>query len=190
MLRLPAALAAEHAEVIGAIDALVAQHGSTRSALIPVLQGLREQRRELGDVAMQVVADRLDIPAVDVQGVVTFYHFLSTEAPGRHVVHVCRTLSCEMAGMRRVVEQLQAELGVSVGRTSPDGLVTLGWANCIGMCDQAPAMLVDRQALGRVTPAQVRQIVAGLRAQAAVESQVEAVPEVDAVPEVVAAVSR
>lgn len=164
MLTLPADLASANADLVEAIDALVDQHGHTRSALIPVLQGLRDQRREIGDVAMQVVADRLGIPPVDVQGVVTFYAFLRTPAAGRHTVHVCRTLSCEMAGMRRVVDQLQAELGTTVGHTSDDRLVTLDWVNCIGMCDQAPALLVDRQALGRVTPAQVREILAGLRA--------------------------
>ena len=166
MLTLPAELASAHADVIDAIDALVARHGATRGALIPVLQGLREQRREINDVAMQVVADRLGITPVDVQGVVTFYSFLHMEAAGRHIIHVCRTLSCEMAGMRRVAEQLQAEVGVPIGGTSADDLVTLEWANCIGMCDQPPALLVDRQALGRVTPAQVREIVARLRAGA------------------------
>ncbi|WP_024286587.1 NAD(P)H-dependent oxidoreductase subunit E [Cellulomonas sp. KRMCY2] len=167
MLTLPVELAAEHADLIAAIDALVDAHGATRSALIPVLQGLREQRHEINDVAMQVVADRLGITPVDVQGVVTFYSFLKMEAAGKHIVHVCRTLSCEMAGMRRVAEQLQAELGVTVGGTSADNLVTLDWVNCIGMCDQPPALLIDRKALGRVTPAQVREIVAGLRAEAA-----------------------
>lgn len=167
MLTLPVELAAEHADLITAIDALVDAHGATRSALIPVLQGLREQRREINDVAMQVVADRLGITPVDVQGVVTFYSFLTMEAAGKHIVHICRTLSCEMAGMRRVAEQLQAELGVTVGGTSEDDLVTLDWVNCIGMCDQPPALLIDRKALGRVTPAQVREIVAGLRTEAA-----------------------
>lgn len=166
MLTLPSELATEHADLIEAIDALVAEHGATRSALIPVLQGLREQRHEINDVAMQVVADRLSITPVDVQGVVTFYAFLKMEAAGKHIVHVCRTLSCEMAGMRRVAEQLQAELGITVGGTSADDLVTLDWVNCIGMCDQPPALLIDRKALGRVTPAQVREIVAGLRAEA------------------------
>lgn len=167
MLTLPSELATEHADLIEAIDALVTEHGATRSALIPVLQGLREQRHEINDVAMQVVADRLGITPVDVQGVVTFYSFLKMEAAGKHIVHVCRTLSCEMAGMRRVAEQLQAELGITVGGTSADDLVTLDWVNCIGMCDQPPALLIDRKALGRVTPAQVREIVAGLRAEAA-----------------------
>ncbi len=172
MLTLPTELAAANADLIAAIDALVERHGRTRSALIPVLQGLREQRHEINDVAMQVVADRLGITPVDVQGVVTFYAFLHMEAAGTHIVHVCRTLSCAMAGMRRVAEQLQAELGVPVGGTSADGLVTLEWVNCIGMCDRPPALLVDRQAFGRVTPADVREIVADLRARAAAEAAV------------------
>lgn len=164
MLTLPARLAAENADLIDAIDRLVDVHGRTRSALLGVLQALREERREINDVAMQVVADRLGITPVDVQGVVTFYAFLTNRPVGTHVVRVCRTLTCEMAGMRRVADQLQAELGITVGGTSADGLVTLDWVNCIGMCDQAPALLVDRTARGRVTPAQVSEVLAGLRA--------------------------
>ena len=167
MLTLPADLAVENTDLIGAIDALVAEHGRDRSALIPVLQQLRVQRREITDVAMQVIADRLGITPVEVQGVVTFYAFLGTKAAGRHIIHLCRTLSCEMAGTRQVAERLSGELGVPFGGTTADGEFTIEWANCIGMCDQPPAMLLDRQALGHVTPDRVTEIIADLRGAAA-----------------------
>jgi NADH-quinone oxidoreductase subunit E len=167
MLTLPADLAVENTDLIEAIDALVAEHGGDRSALIPVLQQLRVQRHEITDVAMQVIADRLGITPVEVQGVVTFYAFLGTKAVGRHIIHLCRTLSCEMAGTRQVAERLSGELGVPFGGTTVDGEFTVEWANCIGMCDQPPAMLLDRQALGHVTPDQVTEIIADLRGAAA-----------------------
>lgn len=165
MITLPVEVAAENAGLIEAIDALVAEHGSDRSALIPILQALRHQRRQISDVAMQVVADRLDIPPVDVQGVVTFYHFLHTRRTGTHVIHLCRTISCAMAGMGAIAARLEKELGVRFGETTPDGAFTLEWANCIGMCDTAPALLLNRKALARVTPDQASEIVARLRAE-------------------------
>lgn len=175
MSGIPAEVLEREADLVAAIDDLVALHGTDRSALLPVLEALREQRRQISDVAMQVVADRLGLPPVEVQGVVTFYHFLGTEPTGRHVVHVCRTISCAMAGMGAIVDRLENELGVGFGETTPDGLVTLAWANCIGMCDRPPAMLVDRRAVGRVTPDDAAELVATLRAAAADEAQGSAV---------------
>lgn len=163
MTGIPAEVAAREADLVAAIDDLVARHGSGRSALLPILEALREQRRQISDVAMQVVADRLDLTPVEVQGVVTFYRFLGTEPTGRHVVHLCRTISCAMAGTASVAERLENELGIRFGQTTPDGLVTLVWASCIGMCDRPPAVLLDRQAIGRVTPDDVAELVARLR---------------------------
>ena len=164
MLTVPPEVAAENSELIEQIDALVAAHGSDRSALIPILQELRERYREISDVAMQVVADRLGVPPVAVQGVVTFYSFLGTAPAGRHVIRLCRTLSCELAGTRAVAEQLEREVGVPLGGTTDDGEITLEWANCIGMCDQAPAALVDAEAVGHLSPATVSEILGRLRA--------------------------
>lgn len=172
MLTMPADVAAENAELISLVDALVAKHGSDRSALIPILQDLRTDHHDIDDIAMQVVADRLGIPPVAVQGVVTFYAFLGVGRTGEHVIRLCRTLSCEMAGMRKIANRLEHHLGVPFGSTTPDGLFTLEWANCIGMCGQPPAMLVDREAVGSLTPDLVTEIIDRLRADA------EARPEV------------
>ncbi len=166
MTGIPVEVLEREADLVQAIDDLVARHGTRRSALLPILEALREQRRQISDVAMQVVADRLGLPPVEVQGVVTFYHFLGTEPTGRHVVHLCRTISCAMAGMGAIANRLENELGIRFGETTPDGMVTLAWANCIGMCDRPPALLLDRRAIGRVTPDEACELVAALRARA------------------------
>jgi NADH-quinone oxidoreductase subunit E len=163
MLVIPAELATANVDLIKEVDALVAEHGTERDALIPVLQGLREKHHEIGDIAMQVVADRLGVPPVEVHGVVSFYAFLGTAVTGEHVISLCRTLSCQMAGIQDIAKALESELGIPLGGTTADGKVTLQWANCIGQCDMAPAALVDHAALGTLTPERVREIVAGLR---------------------------
>lgn len=167
MLTVPSQLATEFEAVSREIDELLDVHGRGREALIPVLQELRERHNEIGDLAMQVVADRLRIPAVEVQGVATFYSFLGTAPTGCHVIHLCRTLSCDMAGAKEIAEALTKELGIEFGETTKDGQFTLKWANCIGMCDQAPAALADHEALGDLTPERVKEIIAGLGAKTA-----------------------
>lgn len=161
---LPADVADANAGLIAAIDALVTRHGEDAGALLPILQDLRADRGEISELAMQLVAERLGAAASEVQGVVTFYAFLGVRPRGRHVIRVCRTLSCALAGAREVAAALEAQLGVEIGGTTADGAVTLEWANCIGLCDTPPAALADEQGLGHLTPAVVGEVVAEVRA--------------------------
>jgi NADH:ubiquinone oxidoreductase subunit E len=161
---LPATVTEEGTDLVAAIDALVESHGATRGALLPILQDLLAERGEISDLAMQVVADRLGAAPSEVQGVVTFYSFLGEHLRGRHVIRLCRTLSCVMAGARDVAVALEAELGIPFDGTTPDAMFTLEWANCIGMCCTPPALLADAEAFGGVTPATVGEVIAALRA--------------------------
>ena len=95
-----------HPEVAAAVDEAVGRHGAFRGALIPVLQDLRRQR-PLDGVVMQLVADRLGVPPVEVYGVVSFYSFLGTSVAGTYVIRLCRTISCEMAGAKDIAAVLQ-----------------------------------------------------------------------------------
>lgn len=165
MLSVPTTLAPEYETLSREVDSLLKIHGRGRDALIPVLQDLKEKNHEISDLAMQVVADRLRIPVIEVQGVATFYHFLGITPTGEHVIYLCRTLSCAMADVKSIAKTLQKELGIKMGETTKDGKITLKWSNCIGLCDQAPAALVDHEALGTLTPERVREIVAGLKAK-------------------------
>jgi NADH-quinone oxidoreductase E subunit len=141
------------------IRGLVAQHGNTRAALMPVLQELQRKYASVSDFAMQVVADELGIHPAEVYGVVTFYAFLDHEPKGRFQVRLCQTISCDLAGKARVARQLENELGIRFGETTADGRFSLAWASCLGMCDQGPALLVNDRVYTRVTPDQVHQII-------------------------------
>ena len=141
------------------IGAWVDSFGRNRSALIPVLQEVQKNYHQVSDYAMQEIADLLDIHPVEVYSVVTFYAFLNEAYHGAFVVRLCRTISCDMAGKGRIARQLENDLGIRFGETTPDGKFTLEWANCIGMCDQGPALLVNDRVYTRVTPEQVHQII-------------------------------
>lgn len=145
------------------IRELVTRHGRTRSALLPVLQELQKRHGAIHDFAMQVVADELGLHPAEVFGVVSFYAFLDHAPRGRFQVRLCRTISCDLAGMGRVARQLENELGVAFGQTTPDGRFSLEWANCLGMCDQGPALLVNDVIYTRVSPESVHQIIEDCR---------------------------
>jgi NADH:ubiquinone oxidoreductase subunit E len=146
------------------VTALVDRLGPGRSSLIPILQDVKTHYHGIDTDAMQIVADLLDIHPVEVYGVATFYAFLDPAAQGEFVVRLCRTVSCELAGKDAIASQLESELGIAFGETSADGRFTLAWANCMGMCDQGPALLVNDRVHTRVTPETVREIAAECRA--------------------------
>jgi NADH-quinone oxidoreductase E subunit len=152
-------LVTENERLKGDIAKWVERFGADRSALIPILQELQRKYTHVSEYAMQVLADRLGIHPVEVYSVVSFYSFLDDQPKGKFVIRLCRTISCDMAGKSRVAKQLQSDLGIAFGQTTPDGKFTLDWANCLGMCDQGPALLVNDQVYTRVTPAMVHEIL-------------------------------
>lgn len=145
------------------ITALADRHGRQRSALIPILQEIQRKHLQISDYSMQIVADLLDIHPVEVFSVVSFYSFLDERPKGRFVIRLCRTISCDMAGKAAVARQLENDLGIDFGETTPCGRFTLEWANCIGMCDQGPALLVNEQVYAKVTPEKVHEILEACR---------------------------
>jgi NADH-quinone oxidoreductase E subunit len=156
-------LATEQQGLGAEITALADKYGHKRSALMPILQAVQEKYHHISDYAMQEVAELLDVHPVEVYSVVTFYAFLNTKELGSFVIRLCRTISCDMQNKDRVARQLQNELGIEFGETTPDGNFTLEWANCLGMCDQGPAMLVNDQVFTRVTAEKVHDILEGCR---------------------------
>lgn len=141
------------------LKTLVERHGGGRTALIPVLQDVQRKYSQISDYAMQMIAHLVGIHPVEVYSVVSFYAFLGDKPRGKFVIRLCRTISCDMAHKDRVARQLENDLGIKFGETTPDGKFTLEWANCIGMCDQGPAMLVNDKVFTKVTPEQVHQIL-------------------------------
>ena len=152
-------LRTERDKLTDELKQLVDKHGGDRSALLPVIQELQRTRHAIPDHAMQVLADLLGVHPVEVYGVVSFYSFLGDKPRGEFVIRLCRTISCDLQGKDRIARQLENDLGIRFGETTPDGKFTLEWANCMGWCDQGPALLVNDRAYTLVTPDQVHEII-------------------------------
>ena len=130
-----------------------------RGGLLPVLQHIQRKYRYISPEAMQETAAAFRIHPVEVQGVVSFYSFLSTEKKGKFIVRLCQTISCDMAGKEALARQLENDLGIKFGQTTPDGMFTLEYTNCLGMCDRGPAMLVNDEVYTKVAPENVAEII-------------------------------
>lgn len=152
-------LVSEREQLRADIERRVNDFGNNRSALIPVLQEVQLKHGHVSEYVMQILADTLHIHPVEVYGVASFYSFIGHRKKGRFIIRLCRTISCEMEGKERVARQLENDLGIRFGETTPDGKFTLEWANCLGMCDQGPALLVNERIYTRVTPQSVHDIL-------------------------------
>ena len=154
---------------MGASDTSASAEGVARAALDRrgrgrenVVQVLVDINRELGYVperAMWVVARATGYSTAEVYSVASFYSFISTRRRGRHVIRVCRSMSCRMSGSVDILDALEKEMGIAVGETTQDGCACLEETNCIGQCDNAPAMLVDDEPCTGLTPASAAGIV-------------------------------
>ncbi len=145
------------------VASLAEKHGRDRTALIPILQEVQQKYHGISEFAQQVVADRLGIHPSEVYSVITFYSFLDPNPTGKYVIRMCRTISCQMAGAHNIARQLESDLGIEFGETTADGKFTLEWANCLGMCDQGPAMLVNDRIHTRLTAEKVHDILEDCR---------------------------
>jgi len=152
-------LLTEREQMIADINGWADNYGRDRSALMPILQEVQKKYGRIFSFSMQTIADILGIHPVEVYGVVSFYTFLHDEPRGRFTIRLCRTISCAMAGKDQVARQLENDLGIKFGQTTKDGLFTLEWANCLGMCDQGPAIKVNDRVFTQVTAEKVHEII-------------------------------
>jgi NADH-quinone oxidoreductase subunit E len=104
-------------------------------------------------------ARSMGIPISEVYGVATFYSFLSTGTMGRNIIRICKSVPCYLKDTQLVIESVANEIGISPGETTTDGRYSFELTNCIGACDKAPAMLVNDDLHGYLTPGKISQIL-------------------------------
>ena len=143
-----------------AVRSAVKAHGAVREELIPILTDINRTLGYLPTDALAEVSKQLRLPQSQVFSVATFYHMLSTEKLGKHVIQFCESAPCHVVGGRQVFEALQDALGLEPGQTSADGKWTLAMVSCLGVCGVGPVIVIDEEMFGNVTPAQIPDILA------------------------------
>jgi NADH-quinone oxidoreductase subunit E len=127
--------------------------------LIPLLQEIQDSYGYLPPPVLMEVSRRTGIPASRMYGVITFYSQFCLKPRGRHTVRACRGTACHVRGARRVTETIARQLGVGEGETTPDNVFTFETVACLGTCFLAPAMMVDNDYYGLLTPDKIRSIL-------------------------------
>jgi NADH-quinone oxidoreductase subunit E len=161
--RPPTPVAFPPEELRARCEALIARYPSRVAALIPILH--LAQRHNAGWISPELeagVAQYLGVSDQHVRGVVTFYTMFHAKPVGRHHVEVCRTLSCWLRGAEALTAELRTRTGCSPGETDPTGTWSVAEVECLGLCEVAPAVFVDGQEHGNVTPASLGKLLEGL----------------------------
>lgn len=128
------------------------------SASVEALKIIQKSRGWVSDEAVTHVAAMLEMTPDELDAVATFYSFIFRRPVGRHVIQVCDSISCWVMGLDPLYERLVARLNIAFGQTTADNRFTLLPVSCLGACDRAPAMLVDEDLYGPVTPEMMDEI--------------------------------
>ena len=145
------------------LHSILNRYGRRRENLIPVLQAVQGKLGYLPAAAMQEISRHLNIPAVDVYGVATFYNQFRFTPPGKHSVRVCLGTACHMKGGYITLEAWQRRLEITRGGTTPDREFDLDTVACVGCCAMAPVTVVDNEPQAKVDPTRVDGILLSLK---------------------------
>lgn len=135
------------------------KYKSMRGALIPLLQEAQEIYGYLPKEVMQLISRELGIPFSKTYGVATFYAQFHLKPRGRNIIRVCQGTACHVRGGAKILEEVKDKLQVKVGDSTADLRYTLETVACIGACGLAPAMMVNDDTHGRLTPEKAVQVL-------------------------------
>lgn len=145
--------------------ALVGRYPQPRSALGPLLYLAMRQDGYLTEEGMRRVAELTGTTPAQVLGVASFHTMYKLSPPGRYLVSVCTSISCQLLGGEDVLAAVETETGVADGDTGDDGLFSVEHVECVGACAGAPALQVNYELVEGVTPESARALCRRLRAE-------------------------
>jgi len=150
-------------ELIEKIHELWKRYPHKKAALLPAMHLIQQERGGwFSKETIRETADLFEVPDVHVQGIVGFYDMFHAQPVGRHVVRLCKTLSCQLRGARELIAHVKDRYGVVNGQTTDDGRFTFKHFECLGHCSTAPMMLVDEEKYENLTREKLDEVLGGL----------------------------
>ncbi len=145
-------------------DEIIASHGLTQAALIPIIQDIQAEYRYLPPELLSYVASKLSIDEAKAYSVATFYENFSFEPKGKYLIKVCNGTACHVRKSVSILERLYSELGLSEEKaTTDDMMFTLETVSCLGACGLAPVLTVNDKVYPAMTPDAAAELIRELR---------------------------
>jgi len=154
-------------EIPSVVSHAVEKHGATDEALVPILSEVNRALGYISREAMDEIKRQVHMPQNGtfvsegrLYSLASFYHMLSTEPLGRHVIRFCESAPCHVMGGREVFQAIIEELQLHPGETTPDNKWSFIMTSCLGICGVGPVLLVDEDIYGNIRPEQIPEILA------------------------------
>ena len=153
----------EEALDMAPLDKVLEEFRSERGAIIPVLQRAQGIYGYLPMEVLKYVAKGLNVPLSRIYGVATFYAQFYLARRGRNTVRCCDGTACHVRGAARIISELEKDLGIKAGETTPDYRLTLEIVYCLGSCGLSPVAVINDQVVGRLVPEKALKLVRELK---------------------------
>jgi len=140
-----------------------------QSAVMACLAIVQQEQGWVRSDSERAVAEHLGMAPIAVHEITTFYNMYNQKRLGTYKLNVCTNLPCQLRGGAQALQHLEAKLGIHIGETTPDGLISLQQSECQGACADAPVLLVnDRTMCSFMSHERLDALVDGLRAEGGV----------------------
>jgi len=151
-------------ELVARVEQLFTRYPHRKAALLPAMHLIQKERDGwFSEETIRDTAELFDVADMHVKGIVGFYDMFHAEPVGRHVVRLCKTLSCKLRGADALRAHIKERYGVGHGETTADGAFTFRCFECLGHCSTAPMMLVDEERYETLTADSVDEVLGGLQ---------------------------
>lgn len=144
---------------------IIHKYPRERGNLIPLLHEIQDTFGYLTPEALEETSAWLNISLSDVYGTATFYTLFTLVPKGLNIIRICDSTPCHLEGSKKIGKAIEDALGISAGETTSDGLFTLEKVSCIGLCGVAPAMMVNNDVYGNLTPEMIPDILSKYSAE-------------------------
>lgn len=154
---------AEEQVDLSLLDPVFEEFRGQEGVVIPVLQRTQALYGYLPMEALKVISRKMRVPLSQVYGVATFYAQFYLSRQGRNTIRVCDGTACHVRGAAKIVEELEKDLNVKAGETTPDYRVTLEVVYCLGSCGLSPVAVINGDVVGRLVPQKAIELVRELK---------------------------
>jgi len=141
------------------LNKILSSYQGREAELIPILQKVQQEFGYLPEPAIKQIARFLHLPEITIFGVATFYAQFKLVPTGRNVIKVCRGTACHVRGGARILKEVQKQLGIKPGESTPDLEYCLETVACFGACALSPVVVLNNKVRGKMTTQKVRGIL-------------------------------
>lgn len=141
------------------IESEYPKYATKQAVCLEAMKVVQKHRGWVSDENLRDIAQVLEMTYDELDSVATFYNMIYRKPVGRHVIHICDSVSCWVMGYDRLYQSLSMRLGIRMGETTADGKFTLLPVVCLGACDHAPAVMIDREIIGNVSDEELGKVL-------------------------------